>query len=94
MIHGDVLDVENAWGKIPKSILKKGDHEGRSEDDFGTTGVEVLCDRWQEKTKIIPENKKVMETITQNDSWWLGLSEIGAEGQKVQKSKLVTFFLL
>ena len=24
----------------------------------------------------------------------LGLSEIGAEGQKVQKSKLVTFFLL
>ena len=27
--------------------------------------------------------------------WWtLGLSEKGAEGQKVQKSKLVTFFLL
>ena len=26
--------------------------------------------------------------------WWIGLSEIGAEGQKVQKSKLVTFFLL
>ena len=24
----------------------------------------------------------------------VGLSEIGAEGQKVQKSKLVTFFLL
>ena len=24
----------------------------------------------------------------------IGLSEIGAEGQKVQKSKLVTFFLL
>ena len=26
--------------------------------------------------------------------WAVGLSEIGAEGQKVQKSKLVTFFLL
>ena len=26
--------------------------------------------------------------------WQVGLSEIGAEGQKVQKSKLVTFFLL
>ena len=26
-------------------------------------------------------------------SYTLGLSEIGAEGQKVQKSKLVTFFL-
>ena len=27
-------------------------------------------------------------------SWRVGLSEIGAEGQKVQKLKLVTFFLL
>ena len=35
MLHGDILDVENARGKIPKSILKKGDHEGGSHDSPG-----------------------------------------------------------
>ena len=29
-----------------------------------------------------------------HDLYIIGLSEIGAEGQKVQKTKLVTFFLL
>ena len=43
---------------------------------------------------INPEGDHKSMLLLDPETYRVGLSEIGAEGQKVQKSKLVTFFLL
>ena len=61
-----------------------------------TSFLEVAFVRvWANPSGVIVYSKDNSQPVTLSQGrvhWTLGLSEIGAEGQKVQKSKLVTFF--
>ena len=73
---------------------------------FHATIIYSISGTWLQKfaqalsVELRPKNTWSTDTLNTTPAkspaprWTLGLSEIGAEGQKVQKSKLVTFFLL
>ena len=62
-----------------------------AEEDIGRAEVE----HEQDVTHTDGHHERVPSLNNhQGIGYRVGLSEIGAEGQKVQKSKLVTFFLL